>query len=92
MKSTMIGHNDVFITRSGRQTQPHPKIFKSTHRMLKAHRQWLKNEAITEAQHLNDEYNLTLCHSLDPDNWTKADQEVTLLYVFGSHETLKKSQ
>lgn len=41
---------------------------KSTHRMLKAHRQWLKNEAITEAQHLNDDYNCTLCHGLDPDN------------------------
>ena len=91
MINTMIAHNDIFVTRSGRHTEQHPKIYKSANRMLKAHREWLKNEGITEATKNKDDYNLILCQSLNPNNWSQADQELTLLYVFGDVTELTKA-
>lgn len=90
MTVDMIQKGDRFITRAGRVTKPHPAIGKCPHRMLKAHRGWLKEEYIEEARYNMCGFNETLANALDLKNWTVADQECALQYVFGSVKTLMR--
>ena len=83
----MLQEHSRYITRSGRITAPHPKIYQRVSQMLKAHRQWLKNESLQEAHYRMDDFNVTLSNALNVDNWSVADQECTLLYVFGHLDT-----
>ena len=90
ISTTMVSHNDVFVTVSGRHTSPHPKIYKTPSRSLLAHREWLKNEAIEEARVNKDDFNLVMSEGLNPKNWSQSDQDLTLLYLFGCTKTLKR--
>ena len=83
-----ISKGNRFITRSGRVTKPHPAIGKCPHRMLKAHRAWIKDEYLEEANYNMCQYNAMLANALNTKNWTVADQESALTYLFGNVDEL----
>jgi hypothetical protein len=77
---------DRFRTASGRITGPFPKAYKNSGRDERALRQWLKDEAIAEAQVRGDRFNLVQWQVLDIRNWSPADGDAVNLYLFDDHE------
>lgn len=75
---------DRFLTKSGRITLPFPQT-RARNADTKI-REWLKDEAITEAKSLRDDFNTTSFKCLDPNNWSQADGDGVNEYLFGDPE------
>lgn len=87
-KRNTILPGDVFITLSGRHTTPYPKYNpKATKGQAakenKAALQWLKDNAIAEAQAKGDRFNLRQFEGLNVNNWSPVDGYQVGLYLFG---------
>lgn len=80
---------DVFLTLSGRKTTPFPKYSRKPSKAQatkdeRALRQWLKDNAIAEAETRGDRFNLCGWKALDPKNWSMSDGDCVNLYLFGN--------
>ena len=82
-----LNEGDHFHTIGGRITGPFPKTtYKQRSYTEKKVCQWLKAEAIAEAKHRDDDYNLVAWEGLNVKNWSQADGDCVNEYLFGRPE------
>lgn len=72
-------------TESGRMI-PAPPPLTGSPQSLKKQREWLKAQAIAEAEAKGDDWNARMFQNLNTKNWSQSDGDSASLYVFGEED------
>jgi hypothetical protein len=78
-QNVKINSGDRFLSLNKRLSGPFPK-----NRTKKSLFKWIKGEYSAEAGHRFCEFNQRRAERLNIDNWSKADTELALQYIFGA--------
>ena len=83
--ATLVSVGDRFITKSGKPTTAVPQFnVRQPKAAIKIVNGWLKQNALQEVENRFDMSHMpTMIKGLDVNNWSQADGEMVLGYLFG---------